>query len=143
MTVTVADVMRHVRNHFIRSAATRAWTLQDGQLSPSDGLAPGMWIALPAGEPGIPQGVFQLDEAGRLPGIADAAWTGTVYLLAPPEDFIRLCSWISRWAEHFPDPTMTHEALGEYSVSRKAANWQAAFGPALAPYRRMYEEAAL
>lgn len=138
MTIKVSDVMRHVRNHFIRDAITASWTHEGGALSPADKLAPGMWIAV-TGED-APCGVYQLDENGGIPDLGDASWTGVIYRLNPPADFIRLCGDISCWAAANPDPAVSSERLGEYSVSRKAVTWEEAFAPALAPYRRMYAE---
>ena len=66
-----------------------------------------------------------------------------MYLLNPPADFIHLCGDIACWAAANPDPAVTAEKLGEYSVSRAPITWQEAFAPALAPYRRMFTEVAL
>ena len=141
MTVKVADVMRYVRNHFIRDSIYTAWTHADGTLTPADGFHPGMWIAVARGD--APCGVYQLDEKGGIPDLGDTSWTGTVYRLNPPADFIRLCGDIACWAAASPDPAVTGEKLGEYSVSRRAITWQEAFAPALAPYRRMFAEVTL
>lgn len=138
MTVKVSDVMRHVRNHFIRNDITGTWTHTGGVLTPADKFAPGMWIAV-TGE-GAPCGVYQLDESGGIPGQDDVTWTGTVYRLDPPADFIRLCGDIGCWAAANPDPAVSAEKLGEYSITRLAVTWESAFAPALAPYRRMYAE---
>lgn len=140
MIVKVSDVMRHVRNHFIHTSITADWSLIDGVLSPADSLTPGMWIAIAVDHPSAPFGVFQLDENGGIPGIPDIHWTGTVYRLNPPADFLRLCGDIACWAAAVPDPSVTGEKLGEYSMTRKAIDWQTAFAPMLAPYKRMYAE---
>ena len=141
MTVKVSDVMRQVRNHFIRDVRTSAWTHTGGTLSPAEDFAPGMWIAI-AGE-GAPCGVYQLDEQGGVPELGEVSWRGPIYRLEPPADFIRLCGDIGCWAAAHPDPTESAEKLGEYSVSRKAVAWEEAFAPALAPYRRMFTEVRL
>lgn len=138
MTIKVSDVMRHVRNHFIRDSITASWTHAGGALSPVDRLSPGMWIAV-TGED-APCGVYQLDESGGIPDLGDMNWTGVIYRLNPPADFIRLCGDIACWAAANPDPAVTGERLGEYSVSRRAVTWEEAFAPALTPYRRMYAE---
>ena len=141
MTIKVSDVMRHVRNHFIRAALPGAWAHTGGVLTPAEKLAPGLWIAVTGAD--APAGVYQLDEQGGNPDLGDMAWTGTVYVLNPPADFLRLCGDIACWAKANPDPAVTAEKLGEYSVSRRAVTWQEAFAPALTPYRRMYGEVAL
>lgn len=140
MTIKVSDVMRHVRNHFILDAVTGDWTHTDGTLQPANAFSPGMWIAITGLENGSPCGVFQLDDQGGIPDLGDAHWTGRIYRLNPPEDFIRLCGDINCWAAAHPDPTATAEKLGEYSLSRHGVGWEAAFAPALAPYQRMYAE---
>ena len=138
MTVKVSDVMRHVRNHFIIHSIHAAWCHTGGKLTPDSALKPGMWIAVTGG--GVCTGVYQLDENGGIPSLGDAAWTGRVYLLNPPADFIHLCGDIACWTAANPDPSITAEKLGEYSVSRASVTWQEAFAPALAPYRRMFTE---
>lgn len=139
MTVKVSDVMRHVRNHFIRRAFEGDWAQVGGVLTPSDGLKPGAWIAV-SPTAGAPGGVFQLDEKGGIADLADCAWHGVVCLLDPPADFLRLCGDIACWAAANPDHAVTGEKLGDYSVNRKAMTWEAAFASALTPYRRMFAE---
>lgn len=138
MTVKVSDVMRHVRNHFVRDSITGAWKHTGGTLSPSENFTPGMWIAVIGAEGFC--GVYQLDENGGIPDLGDMSWTGTIYRLDPPSDFIRLCGDIGCWAAATPDPSVQSEKLGEYSVSRKAGGWETAFAAALAPYKRMFAE---
>ena len=138
MIVKVSDVMRHVRNHFIRDAVEGDFAQADGMLTPANTFEAGMWIAV-TGED-APCGVYRLDEKAGIPGMEDTIFSGTVYRLAPPADFLRLCGDISCWAAANPDPSMESEKLGAYNVSRKALTWQEAFAPALQPYRRMFEE---
>ena len=142
MTIKVSDVMRHVRNHFIQSACAGSFRQEGGVLTPANGaadyFAPGMWVAIVSKDG--PQGVFQLTDQGGLAATEDITFTGTVYVLNPPADFLRLCGDIACWAEANPDPAVSAEKLGEYSVSRRAVTWETAFAPALAPYRRMYSE---
>lgn len=140
MTVKVSDVMRHVRNHFVRDMLPGEWAHEHGRLTPAGAFEPGMWIAVTGAESGAPVGVYQLDEKGGIPGLGDLRWSGAVYRLNPPADFIRLCGDISCWAAANPDPAVTSEKLGAYSASRKATAWETAFAPALAPYKRMFPE---
>ena len=142
MTIKVSDVMRHVRNHFIQSASTGSFRQAGGMLMPSTGAAddftPGMWVAIVSADG--PQGVFQLTDQAGLADTPDTTFSGTVYVLNPPADFIRLCGDIACWAAANPDPAVSAEKLGEYSVSRRAVTWESAFALALAPYRRMFPE---
>lgn len=139
MTVKVSDVMRHVRNHFIRTVTEGDWEQVSGVLTPSKDLQPGAWIAISPAK-GAPCGVFQLDEQGGIADLADCAWHGVVCLLDPPADFLRLCGDIACWASANPDAAVTGEKLGAYSVTRKATSWESAFASALNPYRRMFSE---
>lgn len=139
MTVHVSDVMRRTRNFFPLARTDAAWQLRQGMLTPAV-HNPGDWIAI---ENGGPCGVYRLDENGALRGIADCEWTGRVWLLQPPEDFLRLCSEIAAWQEAHPDPTMLSERFGEYSRSQTSAAWEKVFAAALTPYVRMYPEVKL
>jgi len=138
MTVTIPDVMRHVRNHFVTGSLAGSWSLTEGSISPSvSELIPGAWIAIPDGPL---RGVHQLDEYGALPDASDTAWTGRILLLEPPQDFLRLCSEIAQWAREHADPTLTSERFGEYSRQSTSGDWTQVFASTLAPYTRMYPE---
>ena len=141
MSVSVADVMRYTRNHFVSSYIDGSWQLHEGRLLPDAALHPGAWIAL-TGDAPLP-GVYQLDEYASLSHLPDGEWTGRVYLLAPPEDFLRLCHDIAAWVDAHPDPTVRTERMGQYSRSQDAAPWQQVFGDALLPYIRMFPEVTL
>ena len=137
MTVTIPDVMRHVRNYFESARSDGSWRVVDGALLPEGLFGPGEWIAILDGPL---SGVHQLDEYGSLPGTKDSAWEGCICLLTPPAGFLRLCSEIAAWAKAHPDPAMTGERFGEYSRTQTHTDWTQAFAPSLAPYKRMYTE---
>lgn len=141
MSVTVPDVMRHVRNHFVTGYTDGDWQFTGGRLLPDIGLAPGTWIALTQAD--HLSGVYQLDEYGMLPGLPDHAWHGQLWLLNPPAAFLRLCREISEWHDSHPDPTVLSERFGEYSRSQSSGIWQKVFAARLAPYVRMYPEVGL
>lgn len=141
MTISVSDVMRRVRNHFITGSMEGSWQLSGGRLLPAGRFMPGEWIAITG--PDAPAGVWQLDEDGSLPDAADAAWTGTICRLSPPEDFLRLCREIAQWAERNPDPALRSERFGAYSRTQHSGDWGQIFASALAPYVRMYPEVNL
>lgn len=141
MSVTVPDVMRHVRNHFVIGYTDGDWRLSSGHLQPGISLAPGAWIALTQAD--HLSGIYQLDEYGTLPGLPNHTWRGRLWMLAPPPDFLRLCREISQWTERHPDPTMLSERFGEYSRSQSSGSWQKVFAAELAPYFRMYPEVTL
>lgn len=139
MTVTVSDVMRRVRNFFPVASTEGPWQLRQGMLTPTL-HAPGDWIAI---EGEGPAGVYRLDEHGAICGVSDCEWTGRVWLLRPPADFLRLCAQIAQWQEAHPDPTVLSERFGEYSRSQTGAAWEKVFAAALRPYLRMYPEVRL
>lgn len=140
MTVTIPDVMRHVRNHFPTGSIHESWEISGGRLSPGFFL-PSEWIAVTG--PGAPAGVYQLDENGCLPGVPDTQWEGEILLLSPPEDFLRLCDEIAAWVQQHPDPAAASERFGEYQRSSSGDSWTQVFSAALTPYRHMYEEVSL
>lgn len=135
MAVTVQDVMRQVRNHFVAGSVCGQWEVVGGQMPAA--FLPGSWIAIPEGPL---MGVWQLDEGGAIPGGQDAVLDGTVYLLEPPEDFLRLCEEIAQWSAAHPDPSAAAERFGEYSRSQSPGGWDQVFQSVLAPYRRMFAE---
>lgn len=137
MTVTIPDVMRHVRNHFPSAGFHEKWQLRAGLLTPETFL-PGEWIAITSQD--APQGVYQLDENGTLPGLADHAWEGNILLLEPPESFLRLCREIASWAQAHPDPAVTSERFGDYSRASSGESWTKVFAPQLAAFTHMYQE---
>lgn len=136
MIIKVSDVMRYVRNHFVRNMLEGEFAQLSGTLTPAEHFKAGMWISVVG--PDAPRGVYQLDENAGIPGLEDTVFTGKIYRLEPPADFIRLCGDISCWAAANPDPGVEGEKLGAYSVSRKGITWQEAFAPALHPYRKMF-----
>lgn len=144
MTVTIPDVMRHVRNYFVSSRIDGVWEVQEGRLLPEGPVGPGDWIAIPDGPLA---GVHQLDEYGGIPGasgmVKSAVWEGRICLLTPPPGFIRLCCEIAAWAKRHDDPTMTSESFGEYARRQEPGDWTQVFRASLAPYTRMYPEVSL
>ena len=140
MNVTVQDVMRRVRHYFSVRVIRREWLTEDGTLFPRELIVPGSWIAIDGGSP-FP-GVYQLDEAGCIPGLPDRRWTGNIHLLEPPEDFLRLCRTIAEWAEKH-NPAVSAESFGAYRASYAASAWEQVFAAALTPYMRMYPEVKL
>ena len=144
MTVTIPDVMRHVRNYFVSSRIDGIWEAHEGRLLPEGLIGPGDWIAILDGPLA---GVHQLDEYGCIPGTSglarSAAWEGRICLLTPPPGFIRLCCEIAAWAKRHDDPTMTSESFGEYARRQEPGDWTQAFRTSLAPYTRMYTEVNL
>ncbi|MGN0747307.1 MAG: hypothetical protein ACI4ML_11570 [Aristaeellaceae bacterium] len=143
MIVTIPAIMREIRNCFPVAVLDGPWQISGGVLSPSDGLPDTGWIAL-EGSGGL-DGVHPLEAGHTIPGAPDGCWTGRLWLLAPPEDFLSLCRQIADWAQKQPDPSVHSESFGAYSrtsltVSGRPLGWQDVFAAALRPYRQMFSE---
>lgn len=147
MTITVSDLMRETRNFFPAAWLDAAWTLHSGVLSPDGGLRPGDWIALTGSLHS--DGVYQLDQHGRLPTAHDESWQGRVWLLRPTADFLALSEQIAVWAAAQGNASAVKESFGAYSrelatgSTGRPITWQEHFARQLLPFRRMYTEVAL
>lgn len=147
MSVSVGDVMREVRNAFQRSVLRGDFAVEDGALRGHPYLLPGDWVAL--GGSRYSDGIHQLGEGLALPGARDERFTGAVWLLAPPADFLRLCEEIRLWEEEHPPVAERSERFGAFSVSRAVdamglpVDWRAVFAARLLPWRKMFGEEAL
>lgn len=143
MAVTVAEVMREVRNGFVALRYDGAFTLTDGVPRPgAEELTEGDLAVIR----GCPEndGVHPVKN-GALEGTRDGSWLGTMWILRPPADFRRLCARISDWDDACPGGRAASERFGEYSVTygRAERDWQSHFSAALRPWRRMFTEVPL
>ena len=143
MAVSVAAVMRHIRNYFDRGYRYGDFTIIGGALTP----APDSAYVYIAGSV-LHDGVWALsgDMLQGVPdGLRDESFSGRVYELHPPDDFLRLCGEISEYDDKNPVGALQSESFGDYSYTRAsvqggAQGWQAAFRPQLDAYRRMVTE---
>ena len=134
------DIMRYVNNYFVSGQKYGSFSICGNALSiPDSGFVyisgsfyhDGVWS--------ICNGLLQ-DIPGDMP---DESFTGTVYFLNPPADFLRLCEEISLYAEKNPTGAWQSESFGAYSYNRGSSagqGWQTAFAARLRPYRRMFSE---
>lgn len=139
MSVSVAAVMRQVNNHFVSGYLDADFAVEGGYLKP----APAASFVYIAGSV-LHDGVWEL-QGGKLigDGIADEAFTGRVWLLKPPRDFLALCKEIAAHDAKHPTGAAQSESFGDYSYSmgaQAAGGWAAAFAARLTPYRRMLAE---
>lgn len=147
MTISLPDLMRETRNYFPAAFQDASWTLHGGALTPTDFLHPGDWIAITASLHN--NGVFQLGEGCTIPSQTDETWTGRVWLLAPPADFLALAQEIASWTAQQASSATVKESFGAYSrelatdSDGRPLTWQACFARQLMPYRRMYTEVKL
>ena len=142
MKVTIADVMAEVRNYFQEAPSLEECTMKGGVLECGVVLESGQWVALSGSVHN--NGVFQLDENGTIPGAQDERWCGYLWLLFPPESFLKLCREIDEWVQAHPDASLCRESFGAYSYEQArtacglAVRWQDVFRSELLPYRRLY-----
>lgn len=141
MAVSVAAVMRQVRNFFERKSETKdgRFTIADSALSPAP-AAP--WIAISGSR--YNDGVYRVIGNGGLDSVTDETFDGRVWMLYPPKDFLALCEEISAYDDKNPPGAYQSESFGGYSYTRSAgsgggvATWQQAYKDRLVPYQRMF-----
>ena len=97
MAVTVADVMREVRNCFPSAVRSGEWTIAGGVLSPDDLLLlEGDWVQIRGSRRS--DGVHRVGAGSVIEGAVDERFRGEVTLLKPPDGFLALCAEIADWA---------------------------------------------
>ena len=141
MTDTVAAVMRHVTNFFLREAVEGVFTISgDGVLSPAVD-APYIAVTGSMWHDGL------YDSASDMMTGHEETFEGTVWALCPPAQFLALCKEIEAYEAKNPTGAPVSESFGGYSYSRGtsgqsgcAITWREAFSEALRPYKRMFSE---
>lgn len=138
MAVSIAAVMRRVRNFFERESIEGSFTITGGVLEP---MLDAPYIAISGSA--WHDGVFPY---GELPeDRPDETFDGNVWGLHPPLDFLMLCEQIAEYEAKNPVGAYQSESFAGYSYTRATISgacigWEAAFGMQLAPYRRMFTE---
>lgn len=126
-------VMRRVHNYFERERVEGVFTVAGGVLEPMPD-APYIAVSGSRWHDGVcPAGA--LPEADR-----SEVFTGTVWGLHPPADFLALCGEISDYAQKHPVGAPRSESFGAYRYEASPEGWEAAFAGRLAPFRRMFTE---
>lgn len=139
--------MREVRSFFPRYRLEGEWEAKASVLRGTDLLLPGDWIAVTGSARN--DGVYEVEGGGKVSRLRDEAWSGVVWLLAPPADFLALCEEIIAWEAAQENEGIRRERFGEYSVERAVdargmpATWKDVFASRLAPWRRMFTEVEL
>ena len=144
MAVSVAAVMRQINKFFVGGYRSGDFAITGGALSP----APSCGYVYIQGSKRH-DGVWAVsgDMLTDLPdGLPDETFTGRVYELNPPGDFLALCGEISSYDDAHPVGEMQSETFGDYSYTRASAQggehgWQSEYRTRLNAYRtRMYTE---
>lgn len=155
MTVSIAAVMRLVRNYFERECIEGSFAISGGVLEPMPD-APYIAISGSARHDGVfPASALSGELTGDelcglikhdiVPG-KDETFDGKVWGLHPPDDFLALCEEISAYEDKNPIGAPQSESFGAYSYTRPSVGgtagngWEAAFSGRLLPYRRMFTE---
>lgn len=141
MTDTIAAVMRHVRNYFVRKRIEGEITVTGGVVSPRVS-APYVYIA---GSDTL-DGVHAVQDS-TIATERSETFDGMLWLLYPPGDFLALCREIEQYIAACPVNGLQSETLNEYSYTRASGasghgvmTWEEAFSSRLLPYRRMFSE---
>lgn len=144
MAVTVAAVMRQVRNYFERGYIDNEFVIRGGVLSMADGTPiESPYVAISGSMHS--DGVYVLDDGVLRGSERDESFSGRVWLLNPPPDFLALCEQISAFDDKRPPTDIVSESFGSYHYSTSGGGmartgWKAVFTPMLAPYRKMFTE---
>ncbi|MBR3795778.1 MAG: hypothetical protein IKK34_07090 [Clostridia bacterium] len=145
MAVSVAAVMRHVRNFFEGEAVDGCFLISGGVLSGPDGaVIDAPYVAIEGSR--YHDGVTKCFDGSLEQSPVDEEFTGRVWPLYPPADFLSLCKRISDYDDKRPPSDLQSERFGNYSYTRstgymgKPVDVYTVFGAQLAAYRRMYTE---
>ena len=143
MAVTVEDVMRECRNFFVKAHYEGEFEISGGTLKLPETLPESAFIAVTGSA--YHDGVHQMADAFDTP---DEVFTGRVYILHPPKDFLEICKEIAVYDEKNPVGAFQSESFGEYSYQRAGVQtglktWQSAMQQKLNAYRRMFTEVEL
>ena len=140
-----AEVMREVRNCFVTGKCAGVWRIEGGRITPGDLLVPGDWIALSGSA--LNDGIHRLDENGVLEGESrDEVFSGELWFLHPPAEFLALCEEIAAWTAAHPPVDTAEESFGGYRWKALTdayglpVDWREVFRGRLLPWRRMFGE---
>ncbi|MBQ4353604.1 MAG: hypothetical protein IJC71_01785 [Clostridia bacterium] len=165
--LTGADVMtslcREVRNYFVRRTDDKiagTFTVSEGVLTLSGGdlraetvsIMPGQYFRVIGSA--FSDGVRQAPADGLALPLADETFTGEIWLMAPPPDFLQLADEIAAWCEKYSEMTTSpyaSESFGGYTYTLRGTSkwrgdtsgtvtdvsWQNAFRRRLNHFRRM------
>lgn len=145
----LTQVCQYLRNWFERTKYIGDFTIISGELTYGDGstlpLLPGQYYRIVGSI--LNDGVHQMGEEQPL---RDESFTGSVWSMAVPSDFLALVEDIETWVEANTaviNSPYQSESFGGYSYSMRGgtnsageatgATWQSQFAARLAPWRKI------
>lgn len=138
----IGQVMKAINNHFISATQDGTFRITGNVLPEADGA---QWVYISGSM--YHDGVWECC-GGYLTGrsmseLHDEEFEGTLFFLAPPQDFLELCEAVKEYEAKNPVGALQSEAFGGYSYSRGSSagiGWRKAFASQLNAYRRMYSD---
>lgn len=146
------QVMRHVRNYFIKEFYIGEFSISSGMISPHDFLLDGQRFYITGSF--LNDGVYTYhadgiknDDDTETVELNDETFNGTMYLLSIPHGFISLVDEIREWVDTYSEVVNSpyqSESWGGYSYSKGAGGdangaptWQSIFKSQLNAYRKV------
>lgn len=136
---TVAAAMRLCRNYFNTQPVAGTFTLSGGVITPTIDAE---WLYISGSKKN--DGVCHYTLEGT--ALKDETFTGRIYELRPPRDFLDLCAEIAAYSEGNSPGGVISENFGQYSYNKGSGRtggpvaWQEAYSASLLPYRKMFLE---
>ena len=151
VSVKLSEIMRTVNRLFPDRAVEATWEVKDGVLTGNDRkggdtlAGAGLLLAgdlIFIGPESRNYGVWCLEDGAGLPGAVEDRWSGRIWLLTPPADFVQLCRDISSYDDAHPRTGLKRERFGDCEQEKSADGWERVFADRLRVWRRMYPEEA-
>ena len=141
----IERVCEHIHNYFSAGDDRRAgtYTIENGILA-LDHVVEGQYFRIVGSA--FNDGVY-IQPADDL---IDETFTGEVWAMKPPRDFLRTVeeieAWEAKYGERVMSPFQSENVIGVYSYAKAATGgasaltgWQAAFKSRLNQWRRLYD----
>lgn len=141
----IERVCEHIHNYFSADEDRRAgtYTIENGILA-LDHVVEGQYFRIVGSA--FNDGVY-IQPADDL---IDETFTGEVWAMKPPRDFLRTVeeieAWEAKYGERVMSPFQSENVIGVYSYAKAATGgasaltgWQAAFKARLDRWRRLYD----
>lgn len=138
-------IMRANHNFFEESAPyTGRFSISEGAITLPEELPCGAYIAIEGSR--WHDGIYETPAHFSMP---DEVFTGKVWVLHPPAEFLALAEAIENYNEKMTATPYVSESFGGYSYqiatgkNGAALSWQEAFASQMKPYYRMFTEVGL